>query len=212
MKYLVKSPCRLPCSTIGKHAKSKEGGVRLQDWSCKWLDTCPMEWQVNVVSNMVVINLTQGASRWLRAKRKRTNIQQPLLISHYNKTMGGVDRMDHYIEKYRVGIRWKKWWWSIFFYGLGMSVQQGWHLYRLTSAAKKKQQVDLLGMGRAIIKTYQLKSTAKRKKGSFNTPGCPASLEKRVPTVVRFDTKNYLIRRKSHSTQSRCGFCGKKTK
>ena len=85
----------------------------------------------------------QIAKRWSRAEAKRVEISQPFMVKHYNQTMGGVDRMDHNVDKYRISIRSKKWWWSLFAFCADVSIQQAWHLYRTTPAAETKP-LDLL--------------------------------------------------------------------
>ena len=90
---------------------------------------------VNVVSNKVGVHPLQTAKRWSRTESKQVTIPQPFMIRHYNSTMGGVDRTDQNIGKYRTVIRCKKWWWPLFSYCLDLSVQQAWHLYRSTNAA-----------------------------------------------------------------------------
>ncbi|XP_053389577.1 piggyBac transposable element-derived protein 3-like [Mercenaria mercenaria] len=99
---------------------------------------------VNVVSNVYGVEPVQTASRWSRAERRRIRIKQPDAIRQYNQTMGGVDRMDQNVGKYRISIRSKKWWWPIFAYCIDLTVQQTWHLYR-SSAASRIRPLDLLG-------------------------------------------------------------------
>ena len=53
----------------------------------------------------------QTAKPWSRTESKQVTIPQPFMIRHYNSTMGGVDRTDQNIGKYRTVIRCKKWWW-----------------------------------------------------------------------------------------------------
>ena len=48
----------------------------------------------------------------------------------YNKFMGRIDLMDHNCNAYRIGIRGKKGWWSIFTWGVDVSMQNSWILYR----------------------------------------------------------------------------------
>ena len=45
---------------------------------------------------------------------KRVDTGQPFLIKHYNKTMGGVDRTDRNVNRYRTAIFSKKYSWPIF--------------------------------------------------------------------------------------------------
>ena len=48
------------------------------------------------------------AHRYIKEKGGRVEIDQPNSISVYNKTMGGIDRMDQNIGAYMIN---KKWWW-----------------------------------------------------------------------------------------------------
>ena len=50
------------------------------------------------------------ARRYIKDQGGRVEIDQSNAISFYNKTMGGVDRMDQNIDAYMIKIRNKKWW------------------------------------------------------------------------------------------------------
>ena len=53
-------------------------------------------------------------------------ITQPFIVKHYNQIMGGVDRMDHNVETYRISIRSRKWWWPLFaFVWMSVSSRHG---------------------------------------------------------------------------------------
>ncbi|XP_070198852.1 piggyBac transposable element-derived protein 3-like [Littorina saxatilis] len=119
--------------------------------------------------------------------------------------MGGVDRMDQNIENYRVSIRSKKWWWPLFMYCLDLSIQQAWHLYRQTDTSSEKG-LDLLAFRRAVAKVYLARARSRPDAGR----GRPASLDKRLPTAVRFDRTDHLIT--PWPTQLRCSHCCLKTK
>ena len=54
------------------------------------------------------------ARRCIKDKGGRVEIDQPNSVSVYNKTIGGVDRMDQNIGAYMVNISSKKWWWPFF--------------------------------------------------------------------------------------------------
>ena len=159
---------------------------------------------VNVVSNQHGVKPQQTASRWSRAEHTRIQVQQPFCIKHYNKTMGGVDRMDQNVELYRTGIRSKKWWWPVFMYCLDLSVQQAWHLYRATETGKE-EPIDLLGIRRAIAQVFLARSRRQTTPG--RPKGRPRALPRRVLDGTRFDGKNHFAR---PSTQRRCVLCKKK--
>lgn len=159
---------------------------------------------VNVVSNQHGVAPLQTATRWSRAERRVVRVDQPFAISHYNKTMGGVDRMDQNVEKYRVAIRSKKWWWPVFAYCLDLAVQQSWHLYRATDTGKTAP-LDLLGIRRAIVKVW-LAQVPRRASSGRPQKGRPVAAAKRVPDAIRFDGKNHYA---MPSKQKWCAACGK---
>jgi hypothetical protein len=64
--------------------------------------------------------------RYLKMEMKQTRIPHPLLIGEYNKFMGGADLMDENINRYRIGICGKKWWWPLFKWLLEVSIQKAW--------------------------------------------------------------------------------------
>ena len=47
-------------------------------------------------------------------KKERRNIQipQPFAIGQYNSSMGGTDLMDENINRHRISMGEKKWWWN----------------------------------------------------------------------------------------------------
>lgn len=159
---------------------------------------------VNVVSNQYGVQPEQTASRWSRAERERIRVQQPFAIRHYNRTMGGVDRMDQNVELYRTGIRSKKWWWPVFLYCIDLSVQQTWHLYRATEMGQR-EPLDLLSIRRAIVKVFLARSRR------LATPGRPkgrsCALGIRVPDGMRYDRRDHYAR---PAKQRRCVLCKKK--
>ncbi|XP_070179915.1 piggyBac transposable element-derived protein 3-like [Littorina saxatilis] len=161
---------------------------------------------VNVVSNKVGVHPLQVAKRWSRSESRQVQLPQPFLIRHYNQTMGGVDRTDQNVGKYSVAIRSKKWWWAIFGYCLDVCIQQVWHLYRATEAAKNNP-LDLLAIRRRVVRVYLGCAS------HHAAPGRPrghVSVDKRVLEEIRFDRLDHLV--ELWPTQLGCGACGKKTK
>ena len=127
------------------HATDTTSGLTVVRWNDNNI--------VNVVSNKVGVHPLQTAKRWSRTESKQVTIPQPFMIRYYSSTMGGVDRTDQNIVKYRTVIRCKKWWWPLFSYCLDLSVQQAWHLYKSTNAAKDNP-LDLLAIRRGIVRVY----------------------------------------------------------
>ncbi|KAK7110131.1 hypothetical protein V1264_014056 [Littorina saxatilis] len=124
--------------------------------------------------------------------------------------MGGCDRMDQNIAKYRVSIRSKKWWWAIFSFCLDLCVQQTWHMYRATPASEYIP-MDLVAVQRAIADIYLKRSHAAARLELPNHPvGRVAKLDRRIPPAIRCDGLDHLV--EHISKQRRCAQCGKKVK
>ena len=73
------------------------------------------------------------------------------------------------MNKYRISIRSKWWWWPLFAFCVDVSIQQAWHLYRATPAAETKL-LDLLAARRSISRVYLSHATQTsfgHPKGSF---------------------------------------------
>ncbi|XP_052756252.1 piggyBac transposable element-derived protein 3-like [Galleria mellonella] len=59
----------------------------------------------SIASNAVGINPKQSAKRFSQSEKRNIVIEEPHMVSIYNKYMGGVDRSDENISHYRIGIR-----------------------------------------------------------------------------------------------------------
>ena len=66
-----------------------------------------VRWNDNSVVNTVSHNVRMHPLQ-SKSDAKRIDTGQPFLIKHYNKTMGGVDRMAQYVDKYHTTILSKK--------------------------------------------------------------------------------------------------------
>lgn len=63
---------------------------------------------VTVCSNAAGIALISLVSHFSAKEKKSIQVNQPNLIKVYNENMGGVDRMNQSISKYRIAVRGKK--------------------------------------------------------------------------------------------------------
>ncbi|XP_054724350.1 piggyBac transposable element-derived protein 3-like [Uloborus diversus] len=161
---------------------------------------------VTLASNQYGVTPIVQAKRWSNAERKFIEIDQPFVVSQYNKFMGGTDRMDQNIAQYRCSIRSKKWWWPLFLFGLEAPVQNAWLLYRLCPSYEDKK-MDLLQFRREICQTYFAKYS---KRANISVAlGKPKKLSSRVCNEVSFDGKDHLI--VVNPKQIRCAYCGKKS-
>ena len=69
---------------------------------------------VTVASTLYGKEPMKRERRYIKDQGGRVEIDQPNAISFYNKTMGGVDKMDQNTGAYMINIRNKKWWWPLF--------------------------------------------------------------------------------------------------
>lgn len=160
---------------------------------------------VTVASTVYGVNPLGKASRWSRKELKKIQIDQPLSVTKYNMYMGGVDRLDQNVSKYRVATRMKKWYWQLAMFPLNATVNNAYMLYRLSSEGKSKNALDFLGFTRKIVQVYMARGIVPRPRA-----GRPSqSSKKRVLDAVRLDNVGHLI--VSNKTQVRCGECHKNT-
>ena len=109
---------------------------------------------VTVASTFYGKEPMKRARRYIKDKGVRVEIDQPNSISVYNKTMGGVDRMDQNIGAYMINIRSKKWWWPLFGFCVDLAVNNAFQRYFLQPLQQGEKQLDLLGFRREIVKVY----------------------------------------------------------
>ena len=91
------------------------------------------------------------AHSYIKDQGGRVEIDQPNAISFYNKTMGGVARMDQNIGAYMINIHNKKWWWLLFRFCVDLDVNNAFQLYRLQPLNQGQKRLDLLGFRREIV-------------------------------------------------------------
>ena len=165
----------------------------------RWMDSKP----VTLASNCNGVHPVMTARRWSNACKAKIEIDQPFLISQYNKFMGGVDRLDQNIAQYRIRIRSRKWYWPVISYLLQTAMQNAWLLYR-ESAAAATLPLSHLQFIREVCKVYFARRQAKNAQVPLAVHN-PKSLERRCPADVRYDGVGHYIER--NPTQIRCAVC-----
>lgn len=161
---------------------------------------------VTMLSNCFGIQPVVQAKRWSSSEKKHVLIPMPQLISKYNHYMGGTDRMDQNIAKFRINIRIKKWWWALFCFTIDVSLQNAWLLHRGSKAAEH-QDFSLVQFRRDVAMAYILKYRNTSNIGVGIHGRVLAS--QKVPDIVRFDGQNHFIGR-IEGGQRRCSQCGMK--
>jgi hypothetical protein len=122
----------------------------------RWKDSSP----VTMASNCNGVMPIGKARRWSNVDKARVEVDQPLLVSTYNKYMGGVDRLDQNIAQYRIRIRNRKWYWPLVAYLLQVSMHNAWQLYRGLPTASQ-HPLSHLEFIRAVCNVYYAKYAKK---------------------------------------------------
>ena len=146
------------------------------------------------------------ARRYIKDKGGRVEIDQPNSISVYNKTMGGVDRMDQNIGAYMINIRSKKWWWPLFRFCVDLAVNNAFQFYRLQPLQQGEKQLDLLGFRREIVKVYHARFRSDKTLPPIFS--APRSTQRVIPEI-RYDGIDHWI---AKGNQRRCAKCSKTSK
>ncbi|XP_039276156.1 piggyBac transposable element-derived protein 2-like [Nilaparvata lugens] len=144
---------------------------------------------VKVQSNHEALEPKQSVNRWSKVAKEKIKVHQPFCIASYNKWMGGVDRMDWSINKYRIKIRGKKWYFQIFTNMIDMTLVNAHILYTIAG-----NKIPLLDFRRSIARSYlSLTSLSDPKKAG--RPALTKLTSKRVLETVRFDPVGHFIER-----------------
>lgn len=145
---------------------------------------------VTVASTCYAANPEGSAKRWCKAAKKRIEVPIPHAIQNYNQNMGGTDRTDQNINNYRISIRGKKWWWSLFTWMLDASVQNAWSLAR-----QKNSKLTQLRFRRKLVKAYF---------SAYNNPRKSAGRKRPFTDAIRLDRTNHFPRKTWNNKQRRC--------
>ena len=109
---------------------------------------------VTVASALYGKEPIKRARRYIKDQDGGVEIDQSNTISFYNKTMGGVDRMDQNIGPYIINIHSKKWWWPLFRFCVDPAVNNVFQLYCLQPLNQGQKRLDLLEFRREIVQVY----------------------------------------------------------
>lgn len=131
---------------------------------------------------------TSNVKRYSQAEKKFIQVTRPHVVGEYNKNMGGTDLMDQNISAYRIGIRSKKWWWSIFTWLLDAAINNSWIIYKKNNIGMS--QLDFRrSIAQAYLKIYQ---NPPKSSGRISVSKSSISLN-RISDDVRYDGKNHLL-------------------
>lgn len=158
---------------------------------CKWNDNNV----VTIASNATSPLPTLQVKRYSQKEKKSILIPQPFMIKKYNENMGGVDRADQNISLYRIGIRSKKWYFSLFSHCLDMAEHNAWQLHKSNGG-----KMDHLAFRRCIASGLleMYKKTTKRG---------PSKKSQLTHFESRYDRLDHIVI--YQEKQTRCGICHK---
>ena len=158
---------------------------------------------VTVASTLYGKEPMKRTCRYIKDKGGRVEIDQPNSTSVYNKTVGGVDRMDQNIGAYMINICSKKWWWRLCRFCVDLAVNNAFQIYRLQPLQQGEKQLDLLGFRREIVNVYHARFRSD-KTFPLNFPA-PRSTQRIIPEI-RDDGIDHWI---AKGNQRRCAKCSK---
>lgn len=191
---------RIPneCDIISaKEIRSKERGFfeyKVSDDNiliARWQDNAP----VTVASTIHAVNPLQSVNRYSKSEKKTVTVKRPALVGEYNKFMGGTDLMDENINRYRVSVRSKKWWWSIFSWTLDVCYQNAWYLYNMSHQPKMSQLEFKRAVAVNYLKTYGTQPQVGGRP-ALRPQSAPAFEELRYDRIDHFIIQNYGNKRR----------------
>lgn len=177
---------------------SKEDGVLV----LKWKDNSV----VSIASNCVGVEPISNVKRYSQKEKKIIHVPCPQIIGEYNRSMGGVDRLDENVEMYRIHIRNKKWYWALFSWLLDVSTHNAWLIARRTG--KKLTQLEFR---REIVQVYLTRYGNPPKGGGRPAVSLSSANSSRVSDAIRFDETNHLIQKIEKKRRCAGDGCNKKT-
>jgi Transposase IS4 len=127
--------------------------------------------------------------RWDKKISQYIEIPQPELVQKYNKSMGGVDKLDQFISYYRIFIKSRKWILRIIFHFLDFAITASWIEYRKDCTSNKtdsQQCLDLLHFRLNIFEFLTFVQDTPRKRGR------PASLDSEIQENPSTKKKNEI--------------------
>lgn len=120
--------------------------------------------------------------------------------------MGGVDKLDWYVNKYRIKIRGKKWYFPLFTNAIDVAMVNAYVLYCFASSGNK---ITLLEFRRAVTKAYLEISSDLSDPRNAGRPSLKQAARKRVSQDVRFSPVGHILSRTVEGRQRKCAICKK---
>ena len=136
---------------------------------------------VTVASTLLGENPKGKVKRWSKKDSKHAMIDIPHAFKVYNTNMGGTDRMDQNINDYRIEIRGKKWWWSLFTWMLDAAIQNAWQIARL-----RGKPIEQIAFRRELAMAYLYKYQVEPKAPGRRKLSAPGKDEMKYDNTSHF--------------------------
>ena len=131
----------------------------------------------------------------------------PGAIGQYNKSMGGIDKMDMLIALYPCKFKVRRWPMKIFFHLLDLTLCNAWLLYQLefNRTHPGEKHLDLYHFKRSVSEVWIKQNTSKEYRTLRHGAG---RLAEAVPRVLRFDGEDHFPHSFSgYNDRHRCALC-----
>lgn len=152
---------------------------------------------VTIASTIHGITPFRKTKSYSKAQKKIVQVDMPNCVDMYNKYMGGTDQMDENVARHRIGIRGKKWWWSIFTWLIDVALTNAWRLYKNSG-----KNSTLLEFRRSIVQEYLIRfKTSQKKKGPSSSR---VSTTSRVLEGIRYDCLDHYVIPTEKGKRKRC--------
>ncbi|XP_040064051.1 piggyBac transposable element-derived protein 2-like [Ixodes scapularis] len=159
----------------------------------RWMDNRV----VTLASNFVAVENEDTARRWSKADKCFLDIKRPAVVGAYNRSMGGVDKVDFLVALYRTTIRSRKWTLRMIFHFMNLAVVNAWLEYRKDADRQlilPTKQLDLLDFTLGVIEALsaaESKPVSRKRGRPSDSPLQPSKqlrfAENRPVQDVRFD-------------------------
>lgn len=113
----------------------------------KWVDNqC-----IHIASSFCAENPVTTIERYDKREKKRVSVPCPNVIKVYNTHMGGVDIADMLTALYRIHMKTRRWYMSIFAQLLDITLNNNWLLHRRDCLQLSEKKMPLKSFGRRLL-------------------------------------------------------------
>lgn len=140
--------------------------------------------------------------RWDKSTKTYVSIDCPLLISEYNKHMGGVDLLDSLIGRYHIKMKTSKWTNRIFHHLIDVSLVNAYLLYR---RMRSDDKMNLPTFRSKVAEALCFFATRRVGRPATTQPIPKKATKTRIPVDdVRFDGFNHMCKFLDRSGKKMC--------